>query len=169
MSITVTCTFLKSNRFLLVGVFVSCGIRAARLTQRLSRHPPQLTVLTIHSCSQSLPRSSAPALPAKPSASPAPLPRLSRSRGPCDCYLQDFCVTGRWKTTVSLLHIISVGASPSGVLSFTYIIFFDGCNPCIKELFSPNVPGLIIGKARPGAQHFDPFTAHCPSTAELGT
>lgn len=27
----------------------------------------------------------------------APLPRLSRSWGPCDCYLHGFCVTGKWK------------------------------------------------------------------------
>lgn len=47
MSITVTCTFLKSNRFLLVGGFIFCGMGAARLTQRLTQHPMQLTPLTV--------------------------------------------------------------------------------------------------------------------------
>ena len=88
MSITVTCTFLKSNRFLLVGVCVFYRIGAARLTQRLTQHPLQLTRLTIHlnllpPAHKSLLRYSVPHLPSKQSgAFPAPLPRLSLSWGP---------------------------------------------------------------------------------------
>lgn len=77
--------------------------RAARLTQRLTQHPLQLTLLTIHlnllpPAHKSLLRlfSSPPWLEA---AEPHPSPShvSSLAGGLCDCYLQDFCVTGKWK------------------------------------------------------------------------
>lgn len=57
VSITVTCTFLKSNRFLLVGVFIICRIGAARLTQHLNPAPsaadtPDNSLESPVSCSQ---------------------------------------------------------------------------------------------------------------------
>lgn len=83
VSITVTCTFLKSNRFLLVGVFIFCRICAARLTQRLNPAPsaadtPDNSLESPASCSQkpaslfSFPPSLSPSLEAERSLSRPP-------------------------------------------------------------------------------------------------
>lgn len=103
VSITVTCTFLKSNRFLLVGVFVFYRIGVACLTQRLTQHPLQLTRLTIHlnllpPAHKSLLHYSAPHPPSKQSGDSPPPSHVSPvAGGPCDCSLHGFCVTGKWK------------------------------------------------------------------------
>lgn len=43
---------------------------------------------------------------------PALLPRLSPSRGLCDCHLQDVCVTGRWKYHSAMAPGASSSHSP---------------------------------------------------------
>ena len=101
VSITGTCTFLKSNRSLWVGAFLSRGTGAARLTQQLPQpHPLPLTPR--HSVLVCLPLTKA-SLPGKQSrASPTPPPSHGSGRaGPVWllpprhlCPWRDVSVTG---------------------------------------------------------------------------
>lgn len=86
VSITVTCTFLKSNRFLLVGVFLFRGIGTARLTQRLSQpsaaDTPDNSLDSPASRSQSLLVISPPPSPEAEQSLSRPPPTLSPHRLP---------------------------------------------------------------------------------------
>lgn len=158
VSITVTCTFLKSNRFLWVGGSVFCGIGAARLTQRLSRHPQQLTLrqfsLMAPDGSGPAPsRVSPPAFPGQSAASPIPLPRLSPSQGVGGC----MAATSKASVSLGSRNITkcqNFGPPPDAieggitkwhlharhVLSFTYVISFDKYNCfCILKKTFPTV------------------------------
>lgn len=123
VSITVTCTFLKSNRFLLVGVFLFRGIGAARLTQRLpvpaASDAPDSSLDSAASCSQSLLVVQLPSLP-RSRAEPLPPPShsLPRRGGRATATSETSVSPGMEIPpsggTGSLLQIPPGAASPSG-------------------------------------------------------
>lgn len=145
MSITVTCTFLKSNRFLLVGVLLFCGIGAARLTQRLSQpsaaDSPDNSLDSAASRAQSLLVLQLPSLPRSRGSLSRPPPTLSPRYGitrngnisqpwsrepPPDTTQGGFTEWPRAPALCSLFHGLSSLIITSSALQFFFLLTSQG-------------------------------------------